>query len=712
MIKQIFLVFIIHVFLLAGCKYAGEKQDSLRFSLDSISKQYTFVSKGDSGIIFHPDTEMDALKIDREMKYTNWADFNYLILDVYHNNDYSAILYVDFFPKTHFYEDDDRQIVEQGGASGQRADQEPAISFKIGVLPNLTTSVIVPLNYLDGQKVFLPRYYRQLKGTVLGKRLDPDDIGSVRLRLAPVEEHFKTRLSINAISLTRDLPDRRSKIKAPYVDQFGQWTSRNWKGKIRSESHLKRKLTRFSEKSSQSDWPEGWSNYGGWKELKFKGTGFFRTHFDGRRWWFVDPEGYAFLSTGIDCVRPSVSATITGREELFEWLPEKNDAVLGQAYQRHSKIKAISLDFAKANLLRVFEDDWLLNWNKMIEGFLKNHRFNTIGNWSDEGFINHSDIPFVFQMKDFPRTNILVFRDFPDVFSSEYLEAAKKYAQQLKPYKDNRYMIGYFLRNEPHWAFGDHNLAYEMLKTKQKSATKKEFVAWLKSKYKNRIDLFNKSWRLKLASFAELQDVSFKRLPSQMAGADMKEFSGLMVDQYLSVVVREVKRVDPNHLNLGMRYAWISSDLCYRAGNHFDVFSINGYHKPGPPPTDLIMQKTGKPVLIGEFHFGAIDRGLPATGIQGVEDQRARGDAYQYYVEQGFTRPELIGIHYFQLYDQPISGRFDGENYQIGFLDICHSPYKQFTRDARMANEKVYKVALGEKKPFAKTVKPFPQIYY
>ena len=40
--------------------------------------------------------------------------------------------------------------------------------------------------------------------------------------------------------------------------------------------------------------------YGGWKKKKFYKTGFFRTRFDNNRWWFVTPEGNAFLSFGIN----------------------------------------------------------------------------------------------------------------------------------------------------------------------------------------------------------------------------------------------------------------------------------------------------------------------------------------------------------------------------------------------------------------------------
>ena len=219
---------------------------------------------------------------------------------------------------------------------------------------------------------------------------------------------------------------------------------------------------------------------------------------------------------------------------------------------------------------------------------------------------------------------------------------------------------------------------------------------------------------MKFNSFEELTSKVFKEKSSltKTAQSDMWEFTKVLVRQYVEIACKEVKKVDKNHLNLGLRYAWISSDLCYEAGSYFDVFSINGYSNPGPPSTEEIARRSKKPVMIGEFHFGAIDRGLPANGIQGAESQAARGDAYRYYVEQGLTHPELVGMHYFQWLDQPVAGRFDGEDYNIGLIDICNVPYKEVVEAMKATHQRMYRVAMGKEKPFDKIIKKVPSIYY
>ncbi|WP_372947262.1 hypothetical protein [Mariniphaga sp.] len=705
--KTILPIFAV-VFLLS-CSSPSQKD----FSLKNIQSKNPEISSLQSGTGFEqqvlqikPSANNQSLAIWEGKNAEIWTEANYLVCEIWHPNDFSAVLNVEFFRN----ETRAGSIVAQSGDLAGDAKETPRMAGKIGVLPHLKTKMIFPLEHLDGQEIFMPRFPRQLKGTVLGSRLKPEDISKVAIRFAPFQEpHFLPEFELAAVYLTNDLPEPFSAPEKPVVDQFGQWTSKNWPGKTSGEEDLKNLLESQFENASITTFPDNWSKYGGWKAKQFEATGFFRTHHDGNRWWLVDPEGYAFVSVGVDCIRDNATGVISGQEDLLEWVPDKNDPVFKDAFSGRGEM--VLLDYYKTNLMRVFGENWRENWETITSGQIREFRLNTIANWSDIDYARKAKIPYVLPLSEFPSTEVKLFRDFPDVFSAGYLENAKRFANQLENFKGDPYLIGYFLRNEPHWAFGSHDIAFEMFATTQLSESKNMFARWLSTQYPN-IGEFNQNWNLELESFEALTRQTFDEYPSEKAKEDFWQFSEILVKQYVNVPCDEVEKVDPDHLNLGMRYAWISSDLLYKAGDRFDVFSINGYGNPGPPKTEEIARISGKPVMIGEFHFGATDRGLPATGIQGALTQEERGKAYRYYLEQGLARPELIGIHYFQWLDQPIFGRFDGENYNIGFMDICNRPYKELVEAAIKSHSKMYEVASGELPPFSDVIERVPSIHY
>jgi hypothetical protein len=171
--------------------------------------------------------------------------------------------------------------------------------------------------------------------------------------------------------------------------------------------------------------------------------------------------------------------------------------------------------------------------------------------------------------------------------------------------------------------------------------------------------------------------------------------------------------VDPQHLNLGLRFAWISGDACVAGAAHVDVFTVNGYRtEPSLDELACIAAAADRPVLIGEWHFGALDRGLPASGLRCVADQAARAAAYRHYVIQAARHPQVVGCHWFQLNDQPYLGRFDGENFQIGFVDVCQRPYDELVAAATAVHREVYRIADGSLHPELPPVAHRPSVSF
>ena len=99
-----------------------------------------------------------------------------------------------------------------------------------------------------------------------------------------------------------------------------------------------------------------------------------------------------------------------------------------------------------------------------------------------------------------------------------------------------------------------------------------------------------------------------------------------------------------------------------------------------------------KPKMLteGDNHLLSLDRGLPHTGLRSVLNQKQRADIYRNYVNQAIESPVIVGAHWFQFSDQVYTGRNDGENYQIGFVDICDRPYPGLVAASRRIGSYLY----------------------
>ena len=576
-----------------------------------------------------------------------------------------------------------------------RDAKAPALRAVFGVLPGVTTRLVFPLSALNAETVFLPRTPGRLKATVQGVPTRVGDVSWVEIGVGKVGADVA--LTLSNWRITAD-PQPLIPDGPVLVDELGQWTARRWPGKAASAGAMADSL--------RSDVPPpalrpDLTPFGGSKAIIFDATGWFRTHHDGKRWWLVDPDGGAFWSAGADCVIPGETAFVTGNEALCAWLPSRE---VGGEYAPAWRGPDL-FSWAIANLIRAFGEDWKDGWTRLTRRALTSMGFNTVGNWSDGTFARTAGLPYVWPLAGFPTTETTVFRDFPDVFAPEYRANAEAFAQQLSAFRDDKNLVGYFLRNEPLWAFGAFHLAEEMLLQAPARAPhcRRALAAHLRATYAEDAAL-QSAWGGLVPGFDALADfyLADRDALSDAARADLGAFSRKMIDAYVRIPSEACRAVDPHHLNLGMRWAWIATDDLLAGSDACDVFSMNTYEfQVDADAVRRAAEASGRPVLIGEFHFGATDRGLPASGLKGVRTQAERGQAYQYFVEQAAALPDIIGTHYFQWNDQPLLGRFDGENWQIGVVDVCHRPYPEFTGAVRETHGRIYDVAAGRRAPVA-----------
>ena len=603
---------------------------------------------------------------------------------------------------------------------GKESGDQPVMTVRFGILPQVETMVYFDREWLDGHVLFPESIPGELKIVCHGSRISPDEITRAELKTLPAFHDLT--LWMSELGMCDELSEEFRLPEGKLVDALGQNKMKEWPGKIRDLDDLKEILRQQMKTEPKDGYPfEDWSSYGGWRAKKLReGTGFFTKCKENGRWWLADPDGYAFFSAGPDCVGLSAGARVDGVEKWLDWLPDQKDPAYAAMFASPGKREGerrrnpVMFSFLQANLYRALGEDWYEKWKGMIVGQLKRYGMNTLGNWSDERLFGVTDIPYVTSLAEFPDTEKKIFRDFPDVLSPEYARNAEKCAQALEKRREDPWMIGYFLRNEPSWAFVDNLvLADEVLRNPENTVCRQELTTFLRERYGS-IDELNAKWGTSLESFARFDEPQEKVSAwSQASCRDMKEFSRRLLRAYVEIPAKACRRVDPNHMILGMRWAWISNPNLVSGWENFDVFSINCYAQdPTSNIENIVKLGVDLPVMIGEFHFGALDAGPSATGLEGVRIQKDRGIAYRYYCERVAAHPNGVGCHYFQCYDQFVLGRFDGENYNIGLFDVCSRPYPEMMEQVRACGQGLYPVAAGEREPVKEKAESIPMIAY
>lgn len=486
-----------------------------------------------------------------------------------------------------------------------------------------------------------------------------------------------SELSISNLALIPELEPDAILDPKPLIDRFGQWIPEDWPGKAHSAAELRRLW------DAGQPAPPAFARcpLGGDPSRSQRATGFFRTAQVDGRWYLIDPHGHLFFSAGMDLVnleQGSFATRVTGREALYEQLPPPGPAWL---------VPGKDVSFHLANVMERYGADWRRQWAASVVKRLQSWGFNTIANWPDQKLATASGMPYVLPLSGWTTRKTFPFPwDFPDVFSAEFEknvdEAARRQCANLK---SDPNLIGWFIGNEPHWAreFGSLKPWADMLlEDAEDSATKRELQ------------------RLLAAEPARAAEIK-------------RGFVYTCGRRYFETIAKAIRRHDPNHLVLGIRFAGTPDDEWVRLSSLFDVFSINIYaeeYAPDPRKLDHFARLSGRPILVGEFTACAPGRGLQGLfyWVHKVKDQAERGKAYRYFVENAAAHPAMIGTHWFQLVDDLPTGRpSDEERLNYGFLNVLDLPYPELVDGARATHRRLYEVKAGQAPPYSTRPQPF-----
>lgn len=600
-------------------------------------------------------------------------------------------------------------------------EQQERLFLRFGLLPRFKTRICLDLNLLDNHTIYTNRRPGLLKLVVHGQRTERSQVE--RFELGIKSTFHDVTLRMEHFYLSDSEPEEYPTPERKLTDAFGQWKDGSWPGKISSLEELRQAM---EANLGPAAYPfPSWNRWGGDSSRKLKdGNGFFSTIKtpDGR-WHLTDPEGCDYFSLGPCGTRPGEEGRTDGFEKNCEWLPAPDDPEYGEFFREDTMRRSAYMEpehfrmfnFCAANLKKVFGAKWKEKWEEMSHHILMSNGINSQGNFPglcvNDGC---AKLPYVRELRGFPSTKALIFRDFPDVLSEEYVENSRTYASGLASWKDDPWLIGYFLRNEPEFNFVENlKIADEVLRNPADTCFRQGLIRFLREKYET-VDVLNRAWGSAFDSFEALNRPIGKCSEEYPASSgDIREYSRFLVREYIRIPSEACRRVDPNHLNLGLRWSKADNPDMMAGWEYFDVFSINCYDFDPSADMDFVKNAgVDLPILLGEFHCGALDRGLPATGLKGVKDQTQRAAMWRYYVEHAAAHPYGVGAHWFQYNDQFCLGRFDGENYQIGMVDVCMQPYPELMEAVRASSEILYALRNGERKPFGKEPASIPMIGY
>ncbi len=495
------------------------------------------------------------------------------------------------------------------------------------------------------------------------------------------------------------------------VDGFGQYTGRTWPEKASSQQDL---LDQAAAEAPALFLDAGTpdpelDDFGGTTRVATRAaTGYFRIEADSDGgYWLVDPLGNLFFSIGMDGIGPRPGTLVTGRETMFEDLPDGGPFFHLETGTYGPVSSGETFDFVWSNAGAKYEvaDPTQTLYDVALRR-LRAWGFNTVGAFSTDdyaqgsGYSYSTRVPYtVYVFRTGVSATLLVAgRAMPDPYDPAFAANLAGTLQHsgLSSAITDPYLMGYFVDNELPWApYSGPNprlaLGTAVLEsdgTQDGGYAKRKFVEILSSEYDGGVANLNMAWGTSYGNFnAMLPSISMSDAGlTAAAQTDLEALSGAFAQQYFSTVQTQLRAFDSNHLYLGAKFSAYTPEALAACALYADVISFDIY-QPALPDTGSL----AKPALIAEYSFGAADRGMFWGGIAPVGTQADRAASYSAYLNSVLANHQFVGAHWYQYWDEPVLGRyFDGENGNYGFVSVTDDPYPEMVTAAQATNAAVY----------------------
>lgn len=380
--------------------------------------------------------------------------------------------------------------------------------------------------------------------------------------------------------------------------------------------------------------------------------------------WLAKPDGERFFSLGVCCVNQGFSS------EQFD--PMNPGYASFQHYDNSTLWAAATIDRLKS-------------WG-----------FTTVGGWSEYsalGRCHDGSMAFIPVLaigmscgapwKDMWDTNLI----------AQMYQIGRR---QIVPLRNDPRLLGYYTDNEMGW--WNAPLFKMTLEQQPSSGQRQRLIKLLRRTYHDDWSELLKDFEPEgVTSFEELDQRGMLYLRPGSKGIRVyRRFLGLMAERYYALVHQIVRSYDPRGLILGDRYqSFYYPEVARAGGPYVDVVSmnLNAAWNDGAFPRfylDTLHALARKPVYVSEFYMAAEQNRSgnknDSSSFPVVATQEERATGFRNTLETLVRTPYVVGADWFQFYDEPMHGRFDGENYDFGLVDIHNQPYKSLTMAARALN--------------------------
>ena len=346
----------------------------------------------------------------------------------------------------------------------------------------------------------------------------------------------------------------------------------------------------------------------------------------------------------------------------------------------------------------------LEEWRRAAGAQLLEWGFNTRGGWSDPS--PDFDLALTVDLELGRNSKFHWF----DPFSPEQEENTLEWAEKLTaPYRHDPKLLGYFTDNEVGW--WNSALFIWYLSKGWENHTKQFLWQLIFDHYQGRWDRLLRDWvpESSITSFEDLKRAGAKmRLRPGGTGIKLvNRFMHLYCRHYYSLMARALRQVHPRALLLGDRLPlYYHQDALLAMKDSVDVISTN-YNVDVPDGWvapyyfDGLRRLSDKPVLVTEFFFAAMENRsgnnnetarnkYPKPGhLMTVATQAERAFGVKNAIRNFARFPNVVGLHWFQYCDEPLGGREDGEDYNMGLIDLANRPYEEVTEVFREWNPKL-----------------------